>query len=526
MVTKAKKLKNNKGSKRLRLTSEEEVEMLLLLRAENDFLTKKKCEQSLYYFMKIVWGIIEPSVQFVGNWHLKTICEHLEATLFGNIRRLIINVPPRSTKSTLTSVIFPIWCWIHKPYLRFLTGSHSEKLATRDTLTARRIISHPWFKSKWGDIVRLTRDQAEKKRYENTKTGYRVSFGVSSGITGEGGDYIILDDPHDAKSAMFSTNERETTIGAYDQEISTRLNNPKNSVIILVMQRLHNDDLTGHVLKLGDWEHVRFPMRYERQFPCKTSLGLIDKRTKEGELLWPKRFPEKVVKSIEKILGTYGTAGQLQQRPVPASGGMINIDWFNTYTSLPDQSEWVDVLQFWDTAQKGNELTNCPWVCGTWIRTISGKLYLIDVYREWMNYPDGKRSVINKAKMYSPNGIVIEDKSTGTSLMQDLNEDADFHFPLIPFLPDKDKITRFAAETPIIESGNVYLPKHSDWKGAYLVELKSFPKTTHFDQVDMTSMALAYFKLHNTNTDLSVLNEFYDKIPNYNVLDEYEEIYV
>ncbi|MEW6378077.1 MAG: phage terminase large subunit [bacterium] len=448
-------------------------------------------EKSLRSFIEAAWPVVEPGRSFVDNWHIDSICNHLEAVARGEIRRLVINVPYRTSKSTIVSVMWPVWVWLQDPTKRFLTGSHKDALATRDCLKSRRIIDSQWFKTGWADRFRFTTDQNQKTRYENNRTGCRVAFGMTSGVTGEGGDILIIDDPHNAKKAMFSDTERQNTLDTFDQELFTRLNDPKKSAIVIIMQRLHEDDLTGHVLKDGGWEHLCFPMEFEPDRRCVTCLGVQDPREVEGELLWPARFDRDWLDQQKKVLGTFGTAGQLQQNPVPSKGGLVRLDWFRTYRAIPSRDQWIEVLQCWDTAQKADELLNCPWVCGTWVRTKTG-YYLVDVFREWLTYPLGKRMVKALAEKFNPQVILIEDKSTGSSLLQDLPLET--ALPLIPFAPESDKITRLAIESPAIEAGNVWLPDSAPWLSDFLQEIGHFPLGATMDQADMLSMALKYFR--------------------------------
>lgn len=451
-----------------------------------------QAEKSLHAFIESAWPIIEPSRPFIGNWHIDAICTHLEAVTRGEILRLVINIPPRSSKSTIVSVMWPVWVWLQDPTRRFLTVSHGDRLAVRDALASRRLLTSSWFQKGWKDKFSLTGDQNQKSRYENNHRGCRMAFGIGSGITGEGGDMLIIDDPHDAKSAMFSEKERQNVLDAFDQELSTRLNDSEKSAIVIIMQRLHGEDLAGHVLKTGQYEHLCLPMEYESARKCITCLGTQDPRTIEGELLCPERFPLAWVAEQKRTLGTYGASGQLQQSPVPAKGGLIKLDWFQRYSVLPTKDQWIQVVQFWDTAQKANELLNCPWVCGTWVKAKNGGLYLIDVFREWMDYPQGKRIAKSLAEKYNPHVIVIEDKSTGSSLIQEMKKET--KFSILPFEPEADKITRLATESPAVESGRIWLPYIASWLPAFELEIGGFPLSATMDQADMLSMALRYFQ--------------------------------
>ncbi|MCB2186271.1 MAG: phage terminase large subunit [Deltaproteobacteria bacterium] len=448
-------------------------------------------EDSLFHFTRAAWPVVEGGRKFKANWHHRAICDHLEAVTRGEITRLIINVPPRSTKSTIVSVMWPAWVWIKEQNKQFLTGSHAAPLAIRDALKTRRLVNSPWYQKRWPQ-VQFTGDQNQKTRYELKGGGHRIIFGMGSGVIGEGGDYLVIDDPHPGKDGMWSEANRRAAAESYDQELSTRLNDPENSAVVIIMQRLHQNDLSGHVMakEPGRWVHLRLPMEFEPEDPCCTVLGFRDPRTEPGEILQPERFSPAWLAAQKRLLGTYGVAGQLQQRPAPMEGGIIQIGWFRRYRELPSRDQWIEVVQFWDTAQKANELLNCPWVCGTWIQTRDNRLYLKDVYRQWMDYPTGKRMAVSLWDRERPQAVVIEDKSTGSSLIQEVRG----KIPVLPFEPEGDKVTRLATESPAIEAGTVWLPESAPWLPDFETELGSFPASATMDQADMLSMALKFFR--------------------------------
>ena len=472
------------------LSPRDEAELLAMLEVED----YQRAEGSLFHFVNAAWPVVEGGRVFTPSWHHKVICAHLEAVTNGEIRRLIINVPPRSTKSTIVGVMWPAWVWANDQSRQFLSGSHNAALAIRDALKTRRLINSPWYQARWGEKVRFSGDQNQKTRYEIAGGGGRVVFGMGSGVIGEGGDFLVIDDPHPGKDGMWSQANRQAVAEAYDQELSTRLNDPHKSAVVIIMQRLHDNDLTGHVLRQGGWEHLRLPMEFEPDHRCVTSLGVADPRTEPGELLQPERFSPQWVATQKALLGTYGTAGQFQQRPAPLEGGIIQLGWFRRYRELPSRDQWKRVVQFWDTAQKPNELLNCPWVCGTWVQTTTGGLYLKDVHRQWMDYPTGKRMVASLWERDKPSAVVIEEASTGASLLQELRGG---QLPLLAFHPDKDKVTRLAVESPAIEAGNVWLPESAPWLPEFELELAGFPASATMDQADMLSMALNWFRAPN-----------------------------
>jgi hypothetical protein len=300
----------------------------------------EECRRSLYAFVKRFWRVVEPGTDFIDNWHIEAICQHLQAVTEGKIKRLVINVPFRTAKSTITSVLWPAWVWINKPEHQWLCGSYAEKLAIRDSLRMRRLVQSPDYVRGYGKSFAITSDQNQKVRFQNTKNGHRIAFGMGGGVMGDGGDTLLIDDPHDRQGAN-SEAERDTVLTTYDEALITRLNHPASGAIVIIMQRLHQKDLSGHVLadKAAGWVHLMIPMEFEAQRKCKTMLGWDDPRKRDGELMFPARFPQKTVDGLKTVLGTYGTAGQLQQRPSPAGGGVLGISHFKTWPAdaqLPD----------------------------------------------------------------------------------------------------------------------------------------------------------------------------------------------
>lgn len=441
-------------------------------------------EQSLRDYLRHAWTVVEPATPFVPGNHLDAVCDHLEAVTRGEIRNLIITMPPRCAKSLLVAVFWPSWEWIRAPHRRWLFASYSLSLSVRDSLKCRRILESPWYRTRWGDRFTLTGDQNLKSRFENDKTGYRIALSVGSSVTGEGGDRIVIDDPHNV-SEIFSDTIREGVLTWWDQVMSTRLNDRKTGARVIVQQRLHERDLAGYLLAKGGWDHLNLPMEYEGQ-AVPTRIGWRDWRTAPGELLWPARFGEREVAEMKAELGSYGAAGQLQQRPAPLGGGIIKLTWFKRYRTPP--AARIRIVQSWDTAQKATDMHD-PWVCTTWQESPEG-YFLLDVYRKRMEYPEGKRAVQSLAAHWTPVVILIEDKSAGASILQDLRLET--RLPVLAIEPEADKVTRMAVETPAIEAGRVWLPESAPWLVEYERELASFPHGAHDDQVDSTSQFLRW----------------------------------
>lgn len=462
-----------------------------------DSFVYSECEKDFFSFVEWGWKVIEPGRPFESNWHLRSICNHLDAIIKGKIKRLIVMVPPRTMKSSLVSILFPVWAWIHKPHLKFLTVSNTQKLAKKCAISSRNLLQSDWFIDGYGDTVSLSGSQNEKSYYENTKTGYRMADGIDCKSTGKSCDILICDDIHEAQEAMSdSPLSRSSVVEKYNVTLSTRLND-QDSAIIVIMQRLHEEDVVGHILRTSseDWQVLMFPMEFEPERVCETVLGVQDIRTEPEELLWPDRFSQDYVDEAKIKLQDWGFASQHQQRPSPKGGAFIKIDEIEQFSELPDESDVIDVLQFWDTAQKKGR-RHSAWVCGTWYRT-KNRYYLVDVFRQQMDYPGGKEMVMVKYNEYKPSTVCIEDKSTGSSLIQEL--DAETTMPIVPMLPSMDKQNRMFVETSAITAGKVCIPEDAYWKDAFLDELRTFPGGTRDDQVDMLSMSLRHFRENDIN---------------------------
>ena len=448
--------------------------------------------RSLHEFSVASWPILEPGTDFIDNWHLEVIDDHLEAVTKGKIRNLIINIPPRCMKSTKVSVQWPAWEWTFRPQEQYLTASHADELATRDAFKMRLLIESSWYQARFSRQVTLRHDQNAKTRFVNMKNGHRIVTSVGGSAVGEGGTRRLVDDPHDPKKAMFSVPALKEVIDWWDNVMVSRLNQPKIDATVIVHQRVHELDLTGHELKNhpGKYEHLCIPMRWDGIIR-KTCLGRYDPRKKLGELLWSARFGEMEVVKLERSLGSYGTAAQLQQQPAPLGGGLLKLAWFGEYNTLP--ARFDRVVQSWDTAQK-DEVLNAFSVCETW-GAVGAAHYLLDVYREQVDYPRLKRDAIDLAardrQRYGRlDAVLVEDKASGISLIQDLRRTRGYIVPVLAIEPEGDKITRAATCSPTIEAGLVFLPEHATWRPEFESEVTKFPNSATKDQVDALSQYL------------------------------------
>lgn len=443
------------------------------------------CQESLREFAIDAWHTVEPKTRFVQGWHLDAICDHLEAITHGDIHNLVINMPPRHMKSLLVSVFWPAWVWTTRPDKRWIFGSYNQNLSKRDSVKTRRVIESAWYQRNFGHVFKMAADQNEKMRFENDKAGQRLAVGVGSG-TGEGADYMVADDPHktdeiESKAAL------EKAIEWWDGTASTRANDPKNFGKVIVMQRITDKDLSGHVLAKGGYEHLCLPAEY-RGKKYHTSVGFEDPRTRDGELLWPERFDDASILELKKSLGSHRSEGQLQQDPVAVVGGLFKRQWWQRYREAP---HFDMIVQIWDTAQKAG-ITNDYSVCATWGITKTG-FYLIDIWRNKVEAPQLENAAMDLyVRFPDVRCVVVEDKNSGSSLIQHLKQKT--RMPVLAYNPEsRDKEVRASAATPTVESGKCYLPEDKPFVEDFILEHEKFPNVENDDQVDTTSMLIDLF---------------------------------
>jgi predicted phage terminase large subunit-like protein len=432
---------------------------------------------------------LNPRTPFAPGWHHDVIAARLAAVHQGHIRRLIINLPPRHLKSHLASIAFPAWCLGHDPGMQILCVSYAQDLADKLSRDCRRIAASDWYRQVFA--TRLSAQRQAASEFDTTAQGCRLATSVGGVLTGRGADIIIIDDPLKPEEALSQT-QRQAANEWYDHTLYSRLNDTRRGAIILIMHRLHEDDLVGHVLAQEDWEIVRFPAIAEDDeiHGIDTELGWCSFTRRRGEALHPERQPLATLDRIRRTIGEYNFAGQYQQMPAPQGGGMVKAAWFRSYAANERPDAFDRIVQSWDTANKASELSDFS-VCTTW--GIKGKdLYLLHVLRRRMEYPELKRAVSEQARAFDATVVLIEDKASGTQLIQELV--ADGLHAVTRYQPQADKIMRMHAQTAMIENGFVHLPKEAAWLAEYLHELTAFPKGRHDDQVDSTAQLLDWFK--------------------------------
>lgn len=476
-------------------------------------LKKLDAEDSLASFIKQGWKYIDPQ-PYQHGFHIEAICEHLEAVSRGEIKKLLINVPPRSSKSSICSVGWPAWTWIQEqkniltgPQVQFMSVSYAATLSERDSTKMRRLIDSEWYQENWGDRFRLAADQNAKRKFENSKGGYRLATSLTGTQTGDGGIILLIDDPINANDAN-SELGRENVLRWWQETMPTRLNDPKEGATVVIMQRLHQEDLSGHILENdidGDWTHLMLPMRYDSGTHCHTSIGWEDPRTYDGELLCPNRYGEKEVSDLERSLGSYAAAAQLQQIPAPKGGGIIKESDWQLYP--PDDWDlegkplefppFEYILASCDTAyteKQENDYSACT-VWGIWRdKKNLPRLMLVEAWNIRLSFNPLVSKIIDTARRRKIDCLLIEGKASGMSVFQEIKRLCkEEDFSIYSINPVGDKVTRVHTCQPLFENGTIYAP---DRKYVDMVrsQFAQFPKGKHDDLVDCATQAINYMR--------------------------------
>jgi predicted phage terminase large subunit-like protein len=433
---------------------------------------------------------LNPQTQFHSNWHIELVASKLEEVRHGRCRRLIVNVPPRHLKSHTISIAFPAWLLGHQPSKQILSVTYAQDLSETLARSSRNLMTSAFYQALFD--TRLSREAIAD--FATTEGGFRFSTSVGGVLTGRGADVIIIDDPLKADDAI-SEPRRRSVNEWFDNTLRTRLNNTETGAIIIVMQRLHADDLVAHVQETADWDVLSFPAIAEEDesYTVQAPYGWRRVGRKAGEILQPALFSEDSLKHQRHAMTDYNFVAQYQQNPQPPSGIIVKREWLKFYRPQEKPERFDQILQSWDTANKDTELANFS-VCTTWgIKDRS--LYLLDVFRRKMDFPELKRTIVELAKRHQAKIVLIEDMASGTSLLQELRAD---NFPYARPAPrlEGDKVMRLHAQTAKIEGGSVLFPHDAPWLDTYLRELLSFPNSKKDDQVDSTVFALAWVTEH------------------------------
>lgn len=505
-------------------------------------LAKIESQERLRDYARVIWEIIEPGRPLVGGWPLDCLCEHLEAITSGQIRRLLVNIPPGCMKSLMLNVVWPTWEWGPRamPHLRYLLASYSKKLSIRDNRKSRMIVESELYQSLWGDTVQIVSDSNAKERFDNSQAGFRLATSVTGLGTGERGDRFLIDDPHNVKQAD-SVAMRESALDWFANTVPTRINDAEKSVIVVIMQRVHDQDVSGLILKSElNYEWLCLPMEFEARHRCFTSvprdgvepekvtrfrregepiprwlteaefteeqsrggspiitrpifqeLYPQDRRTTEGELLWPERFSarhleEDLKPQLRSWGGTYAEAGQLQQRPAPREGGLFQRRDFRIEDRAPDGAGvWV---RGWDLA--ASKEGHSAFTVGVKMGIVGGAVWITDVDRRRAS-PAGVEAMLaaccardgNEVEQCIPQDPGQAGKYQKAALAKVL------HGRRFSFSPEsgskEDRARGLAAQA---EAGNLYLLRGS-WNDAFIDEACLFPNGEFLDQIDAASRA-------------------------------------
>jgi len=430
---------------------------------------------------------LHPSIAFQPNWHLEVMSQRLDAVRRGEIKRLIISIPPRHLKSICGSVCLLAYFLGHDPTTQIICASYGQDLADKLARDCRSIMTSKFYRNMFGTRLR----QTTLHDFATVEGGFRMATSVGGVLTGRGADVIVIDDPLKPDEAV-SDIARSAVNQWYDNSLRSRLNSKQDGRIVIIMQRLHEDDLVGHVLRQEEWEVVSFPAisEIEETHEFETIYGRFRHHRRIGDILHPEREPREVLDTLRRSMGEYNFAGQYQQSPAPLGGGMVKQEWFKRYSDRDLPQSFDKIIQSWDTANKPSELADYS-VCSTW-GIKNNRIYLIHVLRERMAYPDLKRAVHRQSDVHRPDVILIEDKASGTQLIQELIEEGVSNVQKVK--PERDKVMRMHAQTASIENGFVYAPLEAHWLADYMHELTTFPRSRYDDQVDSTSQALGWLK--------------------------------
>lgn len=487
------------------------------VRVERDAEAIRRRCSTLLGFVRECWDIVEPGVPFVEGWAIEAVCDHLEAVTRGEIKRLLINIPPRMSKSTMVGVFWPAWEWGPQGmgHLHYLVTSFSGPNMHRDTTKMRKLVESEWYQRLWGQDrsdrkgVRPT-DKWGEKLILNTAGGQREGRPFSK-TTGGGGDRLIVDDPHDTQSAE-SPVQRQATVTTFREGVSDRLRDPVNSAIVVVMQRLHEQDVSGSILKLDlGYVHLNLPMEFERtrkeggrsvEGRCRTyvngDLFFADPRETDGELLFPERFPRATVEGYKKSKGSYAYAGQYQQRPTPREGGLFKREWFEgdgtegTSRVLSVAPPCVSWVRAWDFAATAKSVGNDPDRTANCLmgRTADDR-YVIAHATAFQEGPAAtERRVRGTAEIDGqavPIRIPEDPAAGGKYLVRDMVRVL-AGFIVHAIRPQGSKEARAGGLATQAEHGNVWLVSGA-WNNEWLDEVCNFPNARYDDQVDAAADA-------------------------------------
>ena len=427
---------------------------------------------------------LNPGALFLPNWHIHATAYQLERVRRGEITRLIINLPPRYLKSITVSVAFPAFLLGLSPSRRIITISYADELSAKHASDFRSVVHSPWYQRGFPGMRILRSTEGELL---TTKRGFRKSTSVSGTLTGLGGDLVIIDDPQKPVDAQ--SDARRSSVNQWvTNTLMSRLDNKQTSAVIVVMQRVHMDDLSGYLTgSSDDWTVLSLPAIAEAEASIPIGPSKFHHR-QIGEALHPTHESIETLRKLEQTLGPDVFAAQYQQSPVPAGGGMIKRTWLRYYDDAPANIPGSRIIQSWDTAAKDGAQNDWS-VCTTWL-VADDNYYLLDLVRDRFEYPLLRDTALELANRFKPHEILIEEASTGIALAQELRERGDFF--INPVKIERDKIGRLYVQQGKFAAGRVWFPRSAPFVPELERELLTFPQSRHSDQVDSISQALSY----------------------------------
>ncbi len=442
----------------------------------------------LSFFTERVFAELEPGRPYLHNWHLDHVAWQLMRVARGEIRRLIITMPPRSMKSISASIAFPALVLGHDPGKRIICVSYADSFARKLSTDSRIVLQSPWYRELFPGVA-LT--GARTHELITAQHGYRLASGGAGSLLGRGADLIVIDDPIKA-SDVYSAAERRRVCEFYDNTLYTRLNDKSTGAIVIVMQRLHEDDLVGHVLAKDEWEVVTLPAiaTESRTYRLSDSPGDVYHRP-AGAVLHAAREPRAALESIRRMQGSLLFATQYQQEPLPEAGNIVKRDWLRRYGTAP--ASFDTIVASWDTASTLGESSD--YSVGTVWGSRGLDFYLLEVVRERLEVPDLRRRILALSQRWRVDATLVEDTELGRAIAQDLRRAGQASCLLRR--PRFDKLARMLAQSARFEAGQVYVPQDAPWLAGWMSELLAFPTGRHDDQVDSTSQALDYLSQHS-----------------------------
>ena len=476
-------------------------------------LDRELAARSLREYVEMAWPYVEPSQPFKPNWHVDAMCDVLEACKRREILRLVMNVPPGVGKSLIGSVLFPTWIWSDWPGGKIISASFGSDLAESFSLRSRGLMESLWWRARWGHQMTPNKAMWSKSDYRNKQGGMRLSVGANTGVVGQHGHIQIADDPHKPQDitgvAALSKANLEKTKTWWTETMATRVVDRGTAVRIIIMQRLHENDIAGLSLVEGGCHHLCLPMEYEPKFAslpspaepeaqpcpikkCKAAHNLdADPRTEPGELLDTSRSPRAAVDGQKRELGSRGTAAQLEQRPSPAEGLIFKRSQIRHYrrAELPPTKR-MRMIQSWDMTFK--ETKKGSFVVGQVWGQLRADAYLLDQVRERMGMSDTCKALLAMTvKWPKAHKKIIEDKANGPAVFDTLRRRIT---GMRLVTPEGGKEARANAVEPQFDSGNVWLPhpEEAPWVLEYIEEMLAFPFGAYDDQVDTTTQALTF----------------------------------